>query len=286
MKTSRAGTSLSLPLRLLSSPYSSAGRSGSCTRSRIARCKSSPTCVSKKISSPNHPMSSEYYHLTKPRMVYMNVLVAAAAFVFASPSLFDWRIFFLMLLGLSFVVASACVFNNYADRLLDQHMERTKTRALAAGRVRPRAAFVFGLLLIVVGTLVLALVNWLTLAAALFGFVVYVFVYTPLKPHSGYALIPGAVAGAMPPVVGYAAAAGVLDLYALGLFLFLFLWQIPHFLAIARYRFDEYSAAGVPLLVRRPQHDRERARARRVFYLSLVLLVLGCLALILQRWIR
>ena len=90
----------------------------------------------------------------------------------------------------------------------------------------------------------------------------------------------------MPPVVGYTAAAGRLDLYALALFLLLFLWQLPHFLAIARYRYEEYSAAGVPLLVGRPQGEGERKAARKTFYLSLWGVVLLCLILILQRWIR
>jgi protoheme IX farnesyltransferase len=228
-------------------------------------------------------MISDYYRLTKPRMVYMNVLVAAAAFVFASHKTIDWWAFGLMLAGLSFVVASACTFNNYADRFLDTHMQRTKDRALAAGRISPKKALVFAYVLIVCGVFVLSLVSWLALAAALFGFAVYVLVYTPLKPKTAYALYPGAVAGAMPPVVGYAAAAGELDYFALAFFLLLFLWQIPHFLAIARYRYDEYAAAEVPLMVDRPQNEGERHRAKKIFHLSLVLLLLVCLVWILQR---
>lgn len=213
----------------------------------------------------------------------MNVLVAAAAFIFASHDTIDWRSFFAMVGGLSFVVASACVFNNYADRFMDTHMERTRGRALAAGRINPTHALLFGSLLLLCGVLLLSLVHLLALGVALVGFVVYVFLYTPLKPNTGYALYAGAVAGAMPPVVGYAAAAGVLDWYALAFFFILFFWQIPHFLAIARYRFDEYSAAGVPLLVKRPRDERERRRARLVFHLSLVVLLVFCAALILQR---
>jgi protoheme IX farnesyltransferase len=231
-------------------------------------------------------MIKTYYNLTKPRMVFMNVLVAGAAFVFASPEIFDWQGFGVMIAGLSFVVASACVFNNYADRHLDAHMERTKSRAIPGGKIKPTHALVFGFVLMLCGVALLLTLHPLALWSALLGFVTYVFVYTPLKPKTGLALYVGAVAGATPPLVGYAAAAHMLDLYALGLFLFMFFWQIPHFLAIARYRFDEYGAAGVPLLVKKPQSEQERSRARKIFHYSLVVLLLFCLILILQRWIK
>jgi protoheme IX farnesyltransferase len=228
-------------------------------------------------------MIKSYYRLTKPRMVFTNVLVAAAAFVFASHDALNWQIFFIMILGLTLVVASACVLNNYADRDIDAKMERTKNRALAAGLLPPSHALLFGCVLLLLGVLVLLTTNLLALGAALVGFIVYVFIYTPLKPRSGYALYAGAIAGATPPLVGYAAAAHMLDYYALAFFLFLFLWQIPHFLAIARYRYDEYHNAGIPLLVSRPQGEKEHHQARMIFYLSLVVLLLFCAVLILQR---
>lgn len=231
-------------------------------------------------------MIKAYLNLTKPRLMLMNVAVAAAAFVFGSPSTIDWQAFGAALLGLACIVAAACVFNNYADRNIDAKMERTKNRELVSGKVKPQHALVFGLILFVLGVTALYLyTNALALGAALLGFVVYVFLYTPLKPKSGYALYVGAVAGATPPLVGYVAAAGVLDTFALALFAFLFLWQVPHFLAIARYRFAEYSAAGVPLLVAEPQGEEDRHRARRVFYISLVVLVVFCTILIVARWL-
>jgi len=228
-------------------------------------------------------MIPAYFWLTKPRMVLMNVLVAAAAFVYASHGEFVWQDFGTMVAGLTCIVASACVFNNYADRFIDAHMERTKKRALVQGVVQPTHALVFGAALFLVGTPLLFLADPLALAMGLIGFAVYVFVYTPMKPKTGYALFPGAVAGAMPPLVGYAAGAHMLDYYALAIFLVLFLWQIPHFLAIARFRHDEYSAAGVPLLVKRPASEAERLRAKKIFRYSLVFLLLLCFALILQR---
>ena len=228
-------------------------------------------------------MIKDYYRLAKPRMVYMNVLVAAAAFVFASHQNIDWQSFVVLLAGLFCIVGSACVFNNYADRAMDARMVRTQKRPLVAGSIAPRQALFFGFMLLAIGVLLMLFLPPLALAAALLGFVVYVLVYTPLKPRTPYALYPGAIAGAMPPVVGYAAAAGALDRFALAFFLLLFLWQIPHFLAIARFRYDEYAAAGVPLLVKRPRSETERRRARTVFHLSLLLLLAVCLVWILQR---
>lgn len=215
----------------------------------------------------------------------MNVLVAVAVFIFASPELFDWTALAVMASGLTFAVASACVFNNVADRELDAHMERTKKRGLVTGEVTPLHALIYAGALIICGVLLLKLVHPLALAAALLGFVTYVFIYTPLKPKTGYALYVGAIAGATPTLVGYAAAAQRLDGVAYALFVILFLWQLPHFLAIARYRFDEYMAGGVPLLVKRPQNDKEKQKARKIFYWSLVFLLLFCLTLIVQRWI-
>lgn len=228
-------------------------------------------------------MIQTYYRLTKPGIVYGNAVVAASAFIFGSHTFIDWRLFSLMLLGLSLIIASACVFNNYWDRDIDAKMERTKNRAFAAGRVNHTHALVFGFVLLAGGVTLLLGTNILTLLLALLGFAVYVCMYTPLKSRTGYAVYVGAVAGAMPPVIGYTAATNTLDLYALAFFVFLFLWQLPHFFAIARYRYDDYKTAGVPLLVEQPHDERSRRGARATFYFSLALLLLFCLILILQR---
>lgn len=230
-------------------------------------------------------MMREYLSLTKPRMVAGNVMVAAAAFIFGSGERIEWSSLVLMSTGLALVIGSACVFNNYFDRGIDARMERTKKRVLAAGVLSGESALLFGLILIAVGLAVLSFTDLLAVYAAIAGFVSYVFLYTPLKHKHGYALYVGAFAGATPPLVGYAAAAHTLDGYAFALFVFLFLWQLPHFIAIAIYRFDEYSAAGVPLLV--GNHTAQnRARARKIFHYSLVVLLLFCAGLILQRWTR
>lgn len=225
-----------------------------------------------------------YYHLTKPGIIYGNTLVAVAGFIYASHGAINWLLGLSMLAGLACVIASACVFNNYLDRELDTKMERTKGRALASGKISNRNALLFGTVLLVLGITILYLfTNLLALSVALVGFIVYVFMYSPLKPRTPYALFVGAVAGATPPVVGYAAAANVIDTTALLMFLSLFIWQLPHFLAIAVYRNHEYGAAGVPLFMKGPYTEKQKSHAKWVFYLSLVVLLAWCFVLMVQR---
>jgi protoheme IX farnesyltransferase len=230
---------------------------------------------------------SAYFSLTKPPMVLGNTIVAIAAFLFASPIIIDWQALALLSIGFSFIIASACVFNNYYDRAIDALMERTKTRAIPSGSVILSRVFLLGYGLLLSGSIILLTLSTLVLSVALVGYVTYVCAYTPFKHRSSQALYVGAFAGAMPPVVGYAAGAGLLDGYALLFFIFLFVWQIPHFLAISVYRFNEYAAAGIPLLVHKgPYSSRERKVARAVFYISLVVLLFFCLCLMLHRWTR
>lgn len=232
-----------------------------------------------------------YYELAKPRMVYANVLVAAAAFVFASNHTnqvgvtashggADWALCATVLAGLGCVIASACTFNNYLDREMDAKMERTRCRALPSGMLLGRHALVMGALLLVAGLALLSMTTFAAFLVALAGWVVYVAMYTPLKPRSPYALFVGAVAGAVPPVVGYAAVTGVLDVTALALFAFLFVWQLPHFVAISIYRGDEYAQAGVPMFAKGPHTPRQKKAARTVFFASLVVLLLWCALLV------
>src|SRR5690348_2228318 len=155
-----------------------------------------------------------------------------------------------MLAGLAFVMASGCVFNNYIDRDIDAAMGRTKDRALVVGRISKRAAFVYGTMLGAAGFgLLVFFTNMLTVAVAGTGFFFYVFMYSLWsKRRTVHSTIIGSVAGATPPIVGYAATSGRLDLAAALLFLTLVLWQMPHFYAIGIRRFGEYAAAGIPIL--------------------------------------
>ncbi len=221
-----------------------------------------------------------YYELAKPRMVYANVVVAAAAFYFASHGVFNISAPLLTLAGLGCVIASGCVFNNYWDRGIDAAMERTRCRALPMGHVPTNHALVWGSVLLAAGLSLLALTTFEALMAAVLGWVSYVLLYTPIKHRSAHALFVGAIAGATPPVVGYTAVAGTFDTTALVLFVLLFVWQLPHFVAISIYRAEEYKAAGVPMYVRGPFSQKQKRQAQLVFRLSLVVLLMGCAALV------
>jgi protoheme IX farnesyltransferase len=154
-----------------------------------------------------------------------------------------------MLVGLSLVIASAGVFNNYIDRDIDAAMSRTKNRALAKGEISIKTALSFAAILGLAGGLLLGLLtNFLTLSIALAGLFVYVVLYGFFKRRTVYGTHVGSVAGAAPPVVGYTAVSDQLDTGALILFLILVFWQMPHFYSIAIRRLDDYKAAKLPVL--------------------------------------
>lgn len=191
----------------------------------------------------------DYYRLTKPGIVYGNTLTALSAFVFASKGAVNLFVLSAMLIGLMFSIASACVVNNILDRDIDAHMERTKERAIPMKRISMRNASLFAGVLFLIGMSALYFfTNVLALLVTLFGVVVYVIVYTPLKRLSIHSTIVGALAGAVPPVVGYVAVTDTLDTTALILFLLLVCWQMTHFLAIAIFRVDEYRSAHIPVM--------------------------------------
>jgi heme o synthase len=190
-----------------------------------------------------------YYYLTKPGIIYGNAVAAVAGFLLATHGWPRLGLLAAMLAGLSLVIASACVFNNYLDRRLDALMARTQRRALVRGRVSGRAALAYATILGVLGVgLLAAFTNWLTVIVALVGFVDYVVLYGWGKRHSVHSTLIGSISGAVPPVVGYCAVTGRFDAAALILFLILVCWQMPHFYAIAIYRLDDYAAARLPVL--------------------------------------
>lgn len=191
-----------------------------------------------------------YYYLTKPGIIRGNALAATAGFLLATPDRsFNIGLFALMLLGLSLIIGSGCVFNNVLDRRIDAAMARTKKRALVTGRVSTRAALIFATLLGVIGfaTLIVG-TNLLTASLAAVGFIFYVIMYGLAKRRTPWGTEVGSVSGAIPPVVGYCAVSGQFDLGALLLFLILVFWQMPHFYAIAMYRLSDYRAAKIPVL--------------------------------------
>ena len=193
---------------------------------------------------------ADYLALTKPRMGVMILFTVAAGAWLAGRGAPNPSVMFHTLLGTALVVAGASALNQVLERSSDALMARTENRPLPSGRLAPAEGWVFGLILAIVGLgyLTLTLHNRLAALVAAVAFVSYVFVYTPLKKITSLNTLVGAVPGALPPVIGWTAVTGSFDPEAAVLFLILFLWQVPHFLAIARIYRDDYARAGLRML--------------------------------------
>jgi protoheme IX farnesyltransferase len=192
----------------------------------------------------------DFIQVTKPGILFSNLITTFGGFWIASQWEIDWLLMVWILAGATLVMASGCVLNNYLDRDLDAKMKRTQNRALPSGTLTPRVVMIYGVFLGIAGLLLLGLlVNMLTALLGLLGLFVYVYVYTAwLKRTSVWSTVVGAVSGAIPPVMGYTAVTGRIDIGALILFMILFLWQPPHFWALGIRRLEDYRKAGYPLL--------------------------------------
>jgi protoheme IX farnesyltransferase len=221
----------------------------------------------------------QYVSLTKPGVLFGNVITGVAGFCLASAWLrqFDAGLFLATIGGMTLIIASACVLNNVLDRDIDRIMARTKKRAVASGMVPPRRAVVFSILLGVFGVAMLsAWTNWLVVGIGVAGFIVYVWLYGALaKRQSIHGTLVGSISGAAPILAGYVAASGRLDMGALLVFLALFFWQFPEFFSIAVYRRNEYSAAGVPVITVK----RSVAYTKRRIFVYAILFLLSALLL-------
>ncbi len=203
-----------------------------------------------KLAIPSYSFATKNYCLLmKPGIIMGNIVVTAGGFALASKGTFNLPLFFATLIGLAFIIASACVFNNYIDRDTDKKMKRTKDRGLATGAISAYGAILFGVILGILGALVLyTFTNLITVSVALVGFFVYVILYSFSKYYSIHGTIVGSVAGAIPPVVGYCAVSNRIDAAAVILFFMMVMWQMPHFFAIAIYRIDDYMEASIPVM--------------------------------------
>ncbi len=200
------------------------------------------------VSRPSVVSLRDVFALVKPRITLM-VLLTAAGGIWLSPAHVSRSSALFALLGTALVVGGANALNMYIERQTDGLMKRTKDRPLPAGRMAPRFALVFGIVLSVVSIPILAFgVNATTALLALLANLLYVLAYTPLKARSHWALQVGAVPGAIPPLLGWTAATGRVDLGGLVLFAILFFWQIAHFHAIALFRKLEYGRARLVVL--------------------------------------
>lgn len=195
-------------------------------------------------------MIKDYMMLTKPGIIFGNLIAASSGLLLAAQGDVDLYQLFMMSLGTSLVVACGCVFNNYIDRDIDLKMKRTKNRALAQGRIGVRSALIFAFLCGVAGFWALHVAtNALAVFFAALGLVVYVGFYSlRYKRSSVHGTLIGSLSGACPPVIGYVTVTNSFDLGAAILLVTFCFWQIPHSYAIAICRFEDYKAANIPVL--------------------------------------
>lgn len=195
-------------------------------------------------------MIKKYLLVTKPGIIFGNMVSVIGGFLLASQGSVDFVLLFATIIGVSLVVASGCVFNNYIDRDIDCLMERTKNRVLVQGLISPVNTIIYACLLGIAGfALLYFYTNLLAVQFAALGFIVYVGLYSLyLKRKSVYGTLIGSLSGAAPPVIGYCAVSNQFDAGALILLVIFSLWQMPHSYAIAIFRYKDYLAASIPVL--------------------------------------
>jgi protoheme IX farnesyltransferase len=233
-----------------------------------------------ELERPRLQVMGDLVALTKPRVVVMVLVTTVVGFYLGSGAYADYRLLCWSLFGTGLAAAGSLTLNQYLERDFDARMERTRHRPLPSGRLQPIEALAFGAFLTASGLLLLTLtVNALSGLVTALTVVSYLMCYTPMKRTSPLCSLVGAVPGALPPVTGWVAASGHFGAGAFALFAILFLWQLPHSLAIAKLYAEDYARAGFRLL---PIVDREgRSTERQIVGHSMGLLLVGLLPTLL-----
>jgi len=214
--------------------------------------------------------AADFLELTKPRITFLVVVTAAVGYAVGAAGAFDAAAFVALVVGTALVSGGASALNQLSEREADARMERTRSRPIPSGRVVPADALTFGLAISSAGLLLLASAGWLVAALGAAALGSYILLYTPLKRVTPLCTVVGAVPGAIPPLMGWAAARGTLDAAAWALFAILFLWQLPHFLAIGWIYREDYARAGFPMLTVK---DETGAATSRQMLLSCAALI-------------
>ncbi|HEY3974108.1 MAG TPA: heme o synthase [Candidatus Sulfotelmatobacter sp.] len=229
------------------------------------------------MSNPVSPQTlksklRDYYTLTKPEVNLLILMTTSAGYYLGSPGPFQVMGLLNTLVGTLLVASGTATLNQWVERVWDGQMLRTASRPLPAGRLSPREAFWFGMLLSFAGGLYLALaVNMLSALLAASTLLSYLLIYTPLKRKTPVCTLLGAFPGAMPTLIGWAGASAAINRNAWFLFAILFLWQFPHFLAIALMYREDYARAGYRML---PSFDLDSRFTRAEIFGFTVILVL------------
>ena len=221
----------------------------------------------------------DFLELTKPRITTLVVITAGVGYAVGAPRGLDAAAFVALLIGTALVAGGASALNQYWERDADARMERTRFRPIPAGRVAPAEALAFGLAVAGAGLVLLSTINGLTALLGLAALASYVLAYTPLKRVTSLCTVVGAIPGALPPMMGWAAARGSVDAGAWALFGVLFLWQLPHFLAIGWIFREDYARGGFPMLTVLDRDGRSTARQMMLYSAALIPVTLAAGAL-------
>src|SRR6266404_5223745 len=228
-----------------------------------------------EVRSSRSGLIRDLVELVKARLTLLVLLTTAVGFYLGAEGPINFVALLHTVFGTAAAAAGAAALNQWWEYKLDALMHRTRSRPLPAGRMRPRSALVLGAALSIFGVAYLAFVcNALSAALAAITIIIYIFAYTPLKRVSTFNTALGAVPGALPPMIGWAAARGTLNAGAWMLFAILFFWQLPHFFAIAWMYRDDYARAGFQMI---SSDDRtgERSASQSVFFCMLLFVVAG-----------
>ncbi len=227
------------------------------------------------LAQGRHGWIGDVAELVKARLTLLVLVTTVVGFYLGSESPLNYMALFHVVFGTAAAAAGAAALNQWWERGVDALMRRTRTRPIPAGRMRPLQALVLGVVLSTFGVGYLAIVcNALSAALAAMTIAIYIFAYTPLKRASTANTAVGAIPGAIPPMIGWAAARGSIDAGAWSLFAIVFLWQLPHFFAIAWMYREDYSRAGFRM-ISGDDRSGERSASQSVFFCILLLVMAG-----------
>ncbi len=236
--------------------------------------KAAAISSSAKVETRSHPVL-DFAELVKARLTLLVLLTTAVGFYLGTEGPIHTRAFVNVMLGTSLAAAAAAALNQWWERRLDALMHRTRERPIPAGRMSATVGFFVGILLALAGAAYLALsCNWLSAFLAAVTIAVYIFAYTPLKRISTANTLVGAIPGALPPVIGWAAARGNVQGASWSLFAILFCWQMPHFFAIAWMYREDYARGGFQMLSR-DDDSGVRSASQGVLFSMLLLILSG-----------